>query len=240
HSPRRGATRRGHRRIALVLAGEDFLVAAHSQTSLAVSPRASSVRQLAGAFIRSPRRCGRVGVLRGGKRISHPRNHASCVAKRPKASGRRLLGRLTGPAKSAVCGLLSGQAGNRLARDGVFIHQTSSGGRPKESSCVNIRGSSFVEVCQGSADRRGGARPVPYRREAGVDDLRLHGRDAAPRRASSHTRGGRARRWRRAWWWRTRRRRTRGGQGGGYREGGMLGGAWWGGACWAGAYPRDG
>src|SRR5262245_16802386 len=58
----------------------------------------------------------------------------------------------------------------------------------KESSCVNIRGSSFVEVCQGSADRGGGARPVPHRPEAGVDDLRLHGRDAAPRRASSHTR----------------------------------------------------
>src|SRR5262245_19141191 len=38
---------------------------------------------------------------------------------------------------------------NRLARDGVFIHQTSSGGRPKESSCVNIRSSSFVEVCPG-------------------------------------------------------------------------------------------
>src|SRR5262245_63900120 len=70
---------------------------------------------------------------------------------------------------------------NRLARGGVSIDQTSSGGRPKESSCVSIRGSSFVEVCQGSADHGGAARPVPQRREADVDDLRLHGRDAAPR-----------------------------------------------------------
>src|SRR5215831_13884255 len=36
-----------HRRIALVLEGENFLVAAHRQTSLAVSPRALSLRQLA-------------------------------------------------------------------------------------------------------------------------------------------------------------------------------------------------
>ena len=45
-----------------------------------------------------------------------------------------------------------------------------------------------MEISQGSADRGGAARPVPQRREAGVDDRRLHGRDAAHRRASSHTR----------------------------------------------------
>ena len=93
---------------------------------------------------------------------------------------------------------------NRLARGGVSIDQTSSGGRPKESSCVSIRGSPFVEVCQGSADRSGAVRRVPRRREAGVDDRRLHGRDAAPRRASYHTRSRRSRRR-----WRWTRRRTR-------------------------------
>src|SRR6516164_6864714 len=83
----------------------------------------------------------------------------------------------------------------------------------RKSSCVSIRSSLFVEVCQGPADRSGAARPVLQRRKASVDDWRLHGRDTGPRRASSHTRGKRPRRrrgrawwrWRRAWW----RRRTR-------------------------------
>src|SRR5260370_7588239 len=47
HRLERGEIAAAHRRIALVLEGEDFLVAAHRQTSLAVSPRASTMRQLA-------------------------------------------------------------------------------------------------------------------------------------------------------------------------------------------------
>src|SRR5215469_11591716 len=43
----RGEIAAAHRRIALVLEGEDFLVAAHRQTSLAVSPSTSSLPQLA-------------------------------------------------------------------------------------------------------------------------------------------------------------------------------------------------
>src|SRR6516164_4554560 len=46
HRLERGEITAAHRRIALVLEGEDFLVAAHGQTSLAVSARASSLRQL--------------------------------------------------------------------------------------------------------------------------------------------------------------------------------------------------
>jgi hypothetical protein len=67
---------------------------------------------------------------------------------------------------------------NRLARHGVLLDIVWRRDR-RENSCVSIRSSSFVEVCQGSADRGGAARPVPQRREAGVDDRRLHGRDAA-------------------------------------------------------------
>src|SRR5262249_50422954 len=89
--------------------------------------------------------------------------------------------------------------------------------RPKENSGVSIKSSSFVETRQGSADRGGAARPAPQRRKAGVDDRRLHCRDAAHRHASSHTRSRRPRwrgpwwrgtwrRWRWAWWWRTLRR----------------------------------
>src|SRR6266436_4243231 len=47
HHLERGEIAAAHRRIALVLEGEDFLIAAHRQTSLAVSPRASSLRHLA-------------------------------------------------------------------------------------------------------------------------------------------------------------------------------------------------
>ena len=40
-----------------------------------------------------------------------------------------------------------------------------------------------MEICQGSADRSGAARPVPQRREAGVGDRRLdHIRPRAQRR----------------------------------------------------------
>src|SRR6516164_7045051 len=106
---------------------------------------------------------------------------------------------------------------NPSARQGVLsIGIGRCDGR--KSSCVSIRSSLFVEVCQGPADRSGAARPVLQRREASVDDWRLHGRDTGPRRASSHTRGRCPRRrrrrawwrWRRAWWRRrTRWRRTR-------------------------------
>src|SRR5262249_19049504 len=71
----------------------------------------------------------------------------------------------------------------------------------RKNSCVSIRSSLFVEVCQGPADRGGAARPVLQRREVSVDDWRLHGRDTAPRHASSHTRGRRPRRGRRRAWW---------------------------------------
>src|SRR5262249_19644684 len=47
HRLERGEIAAAHRRVALILGGEDFLVAAHRQTSLAVSPRALSLRQLA-------------------------------------------------------------------------------------------------------------------------------------------------------------------------------------------------
>src|SRR5215469_8830197 len=63
HRLKRGEIAAAHRRVALVLESKDFLVAAHCQTSLAVSPRASNLRQLAGAFIRSPRR--RTPAVRG-------------------------------------------------------------------------------------------------------------------------------------------------------------------------------
>src|SRR5262249_35105339 len=42
--------------VALVLEGEDFLIAAHRQTSLAVSPPLRACASLPSAFIRSPRR----------------------------------------------------------------------------------------------------------------------------------------------------------------------------------------
>src|SRR6516165_7583138 len=47
HRLERSEIAAAHRRITLVLEGEDFLVAAHWQTSLAVSPRPSSLRQAA-------------------------------------------------------------------------------------------------------------------------------------------------------------------------------------------------
>src|SRR5262249_17828479 len=59
HSLERSEIAAAHRRVALVLEGEDFLLAAHRQTSLAVSPRTSRLRPLPGAFIRSPRRRSR-------------------------------------------------------------------------------------------------------------------------------------------------------------------------------------
>src|SRR5262249_11913777 len=73
----------------------------------------------------------------------------------------------------------------------------------RKNSCVSIRSSLFAEVCQGPGG--GAARPVLQRREGSVDDWRLHGRDTAPRHASSHTRGRRPRRRRRRAWWRGRR-----------------------------------
>src|SRR5262245_9176655 len=104
---------------------------------------------------------------------------------------------------------------NRSARQGVLrLGIGRCDGR--KNSCVSIRSSLFAEVCQGPGG--GAARPVLQRREVSVDDCRLHGRDTAPRHASSHTRGRRPRRrrrrawwrWRRPWWRRrrTRRRRT--------------------------------
>src|SRR5215475_3073649 len=44
HRLERGEIAAAHRRIALVLEGEDFLVAAHRQTSLAVSPGTSGLQ----------------------------------------------------------------------------------------------------------------------------------------------------------------------------------------------------
>src|SRR5262245_21634253 len=44
HRLERGEITAAHRRIALVLEGEDFLVAAHRQTSLAVSPGTSGLQ----------------------------------------------------------------------------------------------------------------------------------------------------------------------------------------------------
>src|SRR5215510_1593562 len=60
HRLERSEIAAAHRRIALVLEGEDFLVAAHRQTSLVVSPDTSSLPQLAWhlSFTRSPRRRG--------------------------------------------------------------------------------------------------------------------------------------------------------------------------------------
>src|SRR5262245_18297917 len=46
HRLQRGEIATAHRCVALVLEGENFLVAAHRQTSLAVSPRASSLLHL--------------------------------------------------------------------------------------------------------------------------------------------------------------------------------------------------
>src|SRR5262249_47041628 len=75
-------------------------------------------------------------------------------------------------------------------------------------SVVSIKSSSFVETRQGPADRGGAARPASQRRKAGVDDRRLHCRDAADRHAASHTRSRRPRwRW---WWWRGTWRRWAG------------------------------
>src|SRR5262245_26572815 len=73
HRHERGEIAAAHRRIALVLEGEDFLVAAHRQTSLAVSPGTSglqlawrllSLDQLVGGA-RAPaiRRTERYGIL---------------------------------------------------------------------------------------------------------------------------------------------------------------------------------
>src|SRR5262245_58291599 len=73
HRLERGEIAAAHRRIALVLKGEDFLVAAHRQTSLAVSPGTSglqlawrllSLDHLVGAA-RAPaiRRTNRYGIL---------------------------------------------------------------------------------------------------------------------------------------------------------------------------------
>jgi hypothetical protein len=60
HRLERGEIAAAHRRIALVLEGEDFLVAAHRHTSLVVSPGTSSLPQLAWhlSLTRSPRRRG--------------------------------------------------------------------------------------------------------------------------------------------------------------------------------------
>src|SRR6516162_7214199 len=58
HRLERSEIAAAHRCVTLVLEGEDFLLAAHRQTSLAVSPRASRLRPLPGAFTRSPRRRG--------------------------------------------------------------------------------------------------------------------------------------------------------------------------------------
>src|SRR5262249_46693568 len=55
HRLERGEIAAAHRRIALILEGEDFLVAAHRQTSLAVSPRFELAPTCLAAFIRSPR-----------------------------------------------------------------------------------------------------------------------------------------------------------------------------------------
>src|SRR5262245_28902573 len=44
HRLQRGEIAAAHRRIAVVLEGEDFLVAAHRQTSLAVSPGTSGLK----------------------------------------------------------------------------------------------------------------------------------------------------------------------------------------------------
>src|SRR5262249_7097591 len=56
HRLERGKIAAAHRRVALVLEGEDFLVAAHRQTSLASA-------SLPGAFIRSSRRRNTCGSL---------------------------------------------------------------------------------------------------------------------------------------------------------------------------------
>src|SRR5215469_1801283 len=57
HRLERGEIAAAHRRIALVLEGEDFLVAAHRQTSLAVSPGTLGLQLcLAPSVTRSPRR----------------------------------------------------------------------------------------------------------------------------------------------------------------------------------------
>src|SRR5262249_48215286 len=97
---------------------------------------------------------------------------------------------------SAVIGLVVDRISwNRSARQGVLrLGIGRCDGR--KNSCVSIRSSLFAEVCQGPGG--GAARPVLQRREVSVDDWRLHGRDTAPRHASSHTRGRRPRRRRRA------------------------------------------
>src|SRR5262249_27430400 len=56
HRLKRGEIAAAHRCVALVLEGEDFLIAAHRQTSLAVSPPLRACASLPSAFIRSPRR----------------------------------------------------------------------------------------------------------------------------------------------------------------------------------------
>src|SRR5262249_58059455 len=80
HRLQRGEIAAAHRRIAVVLEGEDFLVAAHRQTSLAVSPGTSglqlawrllSLDQLVGAA-RAPaiRRTKRYGMWAEARRYS--------------------------------------------------------------------------------------------------------------------------------------------------------------------------
>src|SRR6516165_6547530 len=64
HRLKRGEIAPAHRRVALVLESEDFIVAAHRQTSLAVSYPAASLRQLAWPpySITSSARASSVGV----------------------------------------------------------------------------------------------------------------------------------------------------------------------------------
>src|SRR6266446_2551990 len=69
HRLERGEIAAAHRRIALVLEGEDFLVAAHRQTSLAVFTTRFEHAPLPSAFIQSPRRRARAAYpARSGAR----------------------------------------------------------------------------------------------------------------------------------------------------------------------------
>src|SRR5262249_48602566 len=71
HRLERGEIAAAHRRVALVLEGEDFLIAAHRQTSLAVfSTRFELAPALPGAFIHSITSSARASSVGGTSRPS--------------------------------------------------------------------------------------------------------------------------------------------------------------------------
>src|SRR5262249_38791201 len=78
HRLERGEIAAAHRRIALVLKGEDFLVAAHRQTSLAVSPGTSGL-QLAWRLLSLDHLVGAARVPAIRRTGFMERRHASLV-----------------------------------------------------------------------------------------------------------------------------------------------------------------